>query len=200
MFHLPVEATVSRVNLFLQHWDSPTILGNSLCCTLELLQLETGLASCPLLHPFEIIGPLCTRSWIRSFWECIDYYKVTLCLNYPAIPLPHNRDKVLILLAIERGLRGDSLRSFQRCRIACGLLFLSDMTTADGKYIDINLLSAPSAGPSSDLSAYNFHITQPGTHDWAHWKAFWESYTGLSLSLPIPLGAWTAGSHCLWEW
>lgn len=60
MYHLPIEATVCRVNLFLQHWGSPTILGNSLRCTLELLQLETGLASCPLQHPFQVLGPLCT--------------------------------------------------------------------------------------------------------------------------------------------
>jgi hypothetical protein len=200
MYHLPVEATISRVNIFLQHWGSPTILGNSLRCTLELLQLETGLATCPLFHPFDVIGPLCTRSWIRSFWECIDYYKVTLRLNYPAIPLPRDRDKVLISLALERGLRGDALRSFQRCRIACGLLFLSDMTTADGKYIDRCLLSAPGASPSTGLSKYNFPTEQPGAQDWDRWKAFWEAYTGLSLSLPIPLGNWTADSHRLWEW
>jgi hypothetical protein len=91
MFSLPIETTISRVNLFLQHWGAPTMLGNSLRCSLELLQLESGLASCPLLHPFLPLGPLCTPCWLRSFWECIDHYRLSMRLNYPALPPPPAR-------------------------------------------------------------------------------------------------------------
>jgi hypothetical protein len=39
LFSLPIEATIARVNMFLQHWGSPTIVGISLQTTMELLQL-----------------------------------------------------------------------------------------------------------------------------------------------------------------
>jgi hypothetical protein len=73
---------VCHVNLFLQHWGSATPIGQTLRCSLELLQLETGLDRCPLLTPFDILGPLCTKSWLRCFWECIWYYGVQLHLDY----------------------------------------------------------------------------------------------------------------------
>jgi hypothetical protein len=90
MFSLPIESAICRVNLFLQHWGNPTPIGESLRCSMELLQLETGLESCPLHHDFRILGPLCTRSWLRSFWECISWFKISLSLDYPPTPLPAN--------------------------------------------------------------------------------------------------------------
>ena len=60
---------------------------------------------------------------------------------YPVTARPHERDCTVVSIALTAGLRGDRLRSFQRCRQANTVLFLSDMCTADGKYIDRGYLS-----------------------------------------------------------
>jgi hypothetical protein len=165
---------------------------------MELLQLETGLESCPLHHDFRILGPLCTRSWLRSFWERLSWFKISISLNYPATPLLRQQDTAVIHIAVRRGLRGTKLRSFQCCRQANCILFLSDMTTADGRHLDKTYL-----GPipwCSKNSTYNFPEERPSVQDWAVWASFWRNYCGRDLLLPRRLGDWISPSHRIWRW
>jgi hypothetical protein len=48
LLSLATETMIGRVNLFLQHWDMPTPIGNMLRASMELLQLEVECAGCPL--------------------------------------------------------------------------------------------------------------------------------------------------------
>ena len=48
LFSLPLEATVSSVNLLLQHYGTSTALGVTLAACLENLQVELGVKGCPL--------------------------------------------------------------------------------------------------------------------------------------------------------
>ena len=43
------EVVISRLNLFLQHYDTPSTLGHKLHISLQHMQLEAGMAGCPLL-------------------------------------------------------------------------------------------------------------------------------------------------------
>jgi hypothetical protein len=42
LLSLATETTIGRVNVFLQHWDMPSLIGNMLCASMELIQLEVG--------------------------------------------------------------------------------------------------------------------------------------------------------------
>lgn len=64
LLDLATEVMISRCNMFLQHWDNPVPLGDSLRTSMEYLQLELGCCGCPLLEQYEPMGQFCTRSWV----------------------------------------------------------------------------------------------------------------------------------------
>jgi hypothetical protein len=79
------------------------------------------------------------------------------------------------------------------------MLFLSDIATACGSYIDCTLLGplAPWLGPRL---TYTFPQEVPSSKDWLLWRAFWTPYSGPGGLLHIPLGEWLHLSHRTWEW
>ena len=88
LLSLSTEAAICRVNLFVQHWDMPTPLGQLLRASMELLQLEAGCVGFPLAESFQSIGHIITHSWLKSFWEVVSEYKLQIVVNYPALALP----------------------------------------------------------------------------------------------------------------
>ena len=193
------EVLMARINLFLQHFRSESLVGTSLMSSLEHLQLEAGFDNCPLNRPYNPIGPFTTRCWIRSLWESLDYCGVELVVDYPTIPKPRAGDKLLVDIFVEGGSQGSILESLQRCRIAWGLLFLSDMTAANGSSIE-RKWTRPAAPLTRPASQYDFPSEVPTDDDWNRWEHFWVAQFGASLALPNPLGTWLHKSHRIWEW
>ena len=154
---------------------------------------------CPLLHPFEPYGRVATHCWFRSFWEAMDYYNCTITLDYPTIQIPRERDYLLLELYMRSGWGIDYYISWNRCRIACKALFLSDTVTACGYFIDSRfLMSAILDDPP--LSAYDFGREQPCEADWEVWREFWREFTNPGYRLRVALGPWICSSHRPNEW
>ena len=81
-------------------------------------------------------------------------------MDYPTIPKPRAGDKLLVEIFVKGGSRGSILESLQRCRIAWGLLFLSDMTAANGNSIEWKL-TRPAAALTRPASQYDFPSEVP---------------------------------------
>jgi hypothetical protein len=128
------------------------------------------------------MGAICTDSWIKSFWECVRWFGLTLNIDYPVIPMPRENDLTIMFIAISLGYRGDRLRSINRCRLFCHAIFLSDIATANGRRLDPPYISRYTSHDS--LSSYSFPREQPGDDDWAVWDAFWQSYCLSDGTLP----------------
>ena len=77
------EGGISCLNLFLQHYDTPSTLGQKLNILLQAMQLEAGTVGCPLLTSYRPIGPLTTPCWCRSVWEGLDHYDFSFHLDSP---------------------------------------------------------------------------------------------------------------------
>ena len=201
LFNFEIELLIQRVNMFLQHFDSPYDLGITLRATLELVQLEAGLTECPLLCPFYPVGEYVTHCWVRSFWRALDKFGLKLHLDYPVIKTPRERDHSL--LHLYRTSPFDPtfrlFKSWNKCRIACRAIFLSCITAPDGKYIDWRYLdySVITHPPPSE---YNFAREQPSEEDWQVWLDFWDNFTYPGFVLPTSLGPWTHHSHRPCEW
>jgi hypothetical protein len=136
LLDLTTEATISRCNLFLQHWDNPAPLGKCLRASMEYLQLEVGCRGCPLNERFDPIGKYCTHSWVRSFWECISWFGIDVEVDYPILPYPRENDLTLLEIWLSHGIKDDRLRSLMRCRLFLCAIFLSDIATANGRRLD----------------------------------------------------------------
>ena len=127
------EVVIARINMFLQHYRTPSTLGTKLQMSLEALQLEAGYRDCVLNHPYYPQGPLTTHCWCRSFWESIDHYGFKMTIDYPETPFPRVNDRLLIDVLESQSPSGDTRRSFQRCRRAWKSLFLSDVAQLTGR-------------------------------------------------------------------
>jgi len=196
---LLVEVVIARVNLFLQHYKTQSSLGTKLTISLECLQLEAGFNCCPLSMPFEPMGPLTTHCWCRSFWQSLDHFGFQVQIDYPEMPLPRHRDELIIALFQRAGVTTEVLRSLNRCRIVWGMLFLSDITAANGRQLERKFLGPPTtwARPETELE---FSEERPTTDDWAEWAEFWKQFTLQGLYLETPLGDWVAPTHRSWAW
>ena len=197
LLSLPIEQLICRSATFLQHYNSSSIIGNKLTCSLHLLQLQLGTNGNPLLQSFKKFGHLAPISWIRSYWESLDKYPIRLHLTYDAIPLPRQFDDT-IMSFLQQHLNSESLRtSINRCHCYLHLLFLSDISNADGKSIDPDLLRIQ-ARPR--ISKYAFPPECPTCDDWLTWIDIWHKALGRHLTLPRALGTWVHSSHIQWQW
>jgi hypothetical protein len=84
-----------------------------------------------------------------------------------------------------------------RCRCSRKAIFLSDMVTADGKYLE-HFVFHPSTETAG--SRYNFPRELPTKDDWSAWTTFWRNNTGTGGKLRIPLGFWKNTTHRIWRW
>jgi hypothetical protein len=120
------------------------------------------------------MGVVTTHCWLRSFWEVVDKYWLSLEIEYKDIPLPRENDVTITSIAISQGFGDDELLSITRCRLACCSVFLSDMTGASGRYLD------PTRGQLgidySPYTSYNFPREQPSQQDWSVWERLWKNY------------------------
>ena len=127
------EVVIARLNLFLQHYNTPSTLGSKLTISLQCLQLEIGSENCHLLELFQHLGPLATSCWCKSFWESLDHYDYDFHLDYPTIPRPREGDQLLKNIFLSIHPTPAALISLNRCRNSWNALFLSDITSANGK-------------------------------------------------------------------
>ena len=178
---------IARINLFIQHYNTPSTLGKKLTILLEALQLEVGSDRCPLLIPYYPLGPLATVCWCRLFWESLDHYNFILELDYEVLQPPREGDSLLIDIFLWANTGQEVLLSLQRCRIKWKAMFLSDLIASNGRQIERRFLSVPTPKDGS-ISSLGFATEHPSPRDWANWAEFWGRFTLPGLYLHTPLG------------
>ena len=139
---LPIEATIGSINAFLQHYGTETALGLYLRASLENLQLELGVSSCPLEYDYEKWGSLATNSWVKALWERIHRYKIKIDIDYESLPMPRERDECIMERFMREKVPEKELVAINRVRKQQQALFLSDIVTANGQTIERQYLSS----------------------------------------------------------
>jgi hypothetical protein len=97
------------------------------------------------------------------------------------------------------GYQGAQLQALNRCRLALKLIFILDIATACGQFLDKRLLLDPPL-PDGKVLQFVFPNERPGCADWKLWYEFWTAFSGPRGCIPIPLGDWQYLTHCHWEW
>ena len=118
-------------------------------------------------------------------------------MAYPSIALPRERDEVLMEIFYSQGLTQEKMISMNQCRVALESMFLSDLTTADGRYLEDFVFNPGSRGRSS---TFKFPREVPTRRDWNRWSDFWHAYTTTGDKLKVPLGNWNNSTHRIWKW
>ena len=130
-------------------------------------------------------------------WRTLHHFDIHLHIAYPRLALPRERDQVLMEMFHSQGLSRRTMRCVNRCRVSLESIFLSDLTTADGRYLEYFVFNPGSRNRSS---SFKFPREVPTREDWGEWFNFWHNFTTTGDKLKVPLGNWISFTHHIWEW
>jgi hypothetical protein len=196
LFNMPVEQLICRMNMLMQHYHTTTNLGRKLDASLHYLQLQLGMPHNPLLLDYTVWGHLAPLSWVKTLRQTLHYFDIHLHMAYPNIASPRERDQVIMEIFLSANLGPESIRSLGQCRVSLESIFLSDLTTADGKYLE-DFVFIPSGREKA--STFKFPRKQPTQSNWNLWFDFWHSFTTTRDKLKVPLGNWISPTHHIWK-
>ena len=132
-------------------------------------------------------------------WESLDHCGIKLMVDYPVIPKPRAGDELLSDLFAKLGAKENDLPALQRCRNARGMLWMSNMTSANGRQTENRWLRPADRGEINP-TALDFTREESTKQDWSTWSEFWLRNFGPGLALVKPLDPWLHTSHRFWEW
>jgi hypothetical protein len=169
LLDLAVEQHICRVNMFVQHYGSQSIVGKKLMSSMHWLQLQIGCVECPLLADFDKWGHLAPVSWIISFWESLHRCPGGLEIEFEGVCLQREGDISLMVVPDQCGLTMKDLASFNHCRCHGNLLLLSDVTNAAGTNLERRFLFPHF---TAHVSLLSFPPEVPTVEDWTVWCTF----------------------------
>ena len=111
----------------------------------------------PLGLNFSVWGYLAPLPWVKMLWKSLHHFDVHLHMAYPIIAIPRERDQVLMETFFSEGLDAATICSLGKCRVALEVLFLLDITTADGRYLE-EFVFTP-GGRERERLGSNFHVS-----------------------------------------
>jgi hypothetical protein len=69
-------------------------------------------------------------------WKTLQHFKVDIYMKYDPIPSPREYDELVMNIIMSTGKSKAWKASMNRCRGYLGIMFLSDMSTADSKHLE----------------------------------------------------------------
>ena len=136
--HPGIECLVAQLNKLLMHFGCKSSLGVLLQTSMELFILELGFsATDPFATSFRRYGNLVTDGWIKSIWEKCDHFKIDIKIGNVTLEPPREGDRWIMPVLAEAGHSPEQLVRLNRVRIHQQILFLSDITTASGRVVDV---------------------------------------------------------------
>ena len=92
----------------------------------------------------------------------------------------------------------EDLLSISRVRGLLCAIFISDIVTADGTYLEEFATSRTHS--REHTSTYKFPKEAPTQEDWIIWRRFYKQHTVWNFKLSTPLGEWIYPTYRVWEW
>jgi hypothetical protein len=146
----------------------------------------------PLLLDYAKWGHLAPLSWVKMLWRSLHHFDIHLHMAYPTITFPWERDKVIMEIFDLADLSPDLIRGLRQCRVLLEAIFLSDITTVDGRYYE-HFVFAP--GGRDKASTFTFLHERPTQSNWNSWFNFWHYFTTTGDKLKVPFGNWIQPTH-----
>ena len=137
--------------------------------------MQLGTNICPLDLPYDTWAYLAPLSWVKMLWRTLQVSGFTVHLTYTTIPLPQTGDYLIMEYAMSKGATKEDLLSISRVRGLLCAIFISDIVTADGKYLEEFATSRTYS--REHASTYKFPKEAPTQEDWMTWRQFWKQHT-----------------------
>ena len=124
-----------HLHTMIQEGSRTTITGSLIHSTIEQLRLEAGFNGALTTIPEDVFKLLTARTWIGETLLFLKELQMDLQDPVGSFQLLREHDKVLMMAFYAQGYRGHQLYMLNVCRLRCQALTLTDIVTADGKYI-----------------------------------------------------------------
>ncbi len=184
--------------MFFQHYHAPTNLSRKLEASLGYLQLQIGTPCNPFTLKYTKWGALAPLSWVKMLQKLLHHFDITLHMSFPIIPPTlREQDRVIMEIIFAQDSNPVRIASLNSCRGYLQALFLSDIATAHGKYLEHFVFDTSG---KARQQCYTFPKQQPTRHIGIDGSIFWHAYTTIGSNLNTPLGKWIHPTHRLWHW
>ena len=166
----------------LSHGHTKTMTGTLLRTSLECLVMEAGVGGDPGSFDVRQMAWLTKDTWVGSTLKAYNKYELELELeaNIEGLRMWNTRDEYIMERAYDIATEKD-LIIFNKVCLFLRVATVSDLTTADGKKLDLTLLQGKrSTSPSFSEFAYTWpNIPEPTTSEIKTW------YTIISMMFSI---------------
>jgi hypothetical protein len=100
--------------MLFQHYNVSTNLSKKLGASFDYLQLQLGTPYNPFTLDYTKWGDLAPLLWTIFLWKSLHKFDTTLCMAYPSIPFPRERDKVIMEIILSNNLAFSVVKSISR--------------------------------------------------------------------------------------
>lgn len=193
--HPAVECMVSQLNHLLRHYGCETAVGRLLQVSMELLLIELGMGSQPFLVNFKQCGHLVTDSWLKSVWEKVYLFGITIEEYKVDLSPLRMGDEWLMLVFQRMGYDATDMLRLNRVRLHQQVLFVSDIMDARGSALDWKYWMRQEQ--DERWSRFAFPTQAPPSKDFRFWQ---QALLRIRYSRHQTLGPFLRDSHKVWEW
>ncbi len=166
--HLGVEALIAMSNKLLMHYGCQMATGKLMQTSYSLLFLELGLSFHPLQESYDQFERLLTHSWMKMVWEKLSKFNVRAVVANLNLTFPCDGDQFIMQVLIQSGYSIKVLHRLNRVRVSQQLLFMSDVLTALGNKINLEVLTQQSPGEA--WSNMTWPTEHPPESDFQLWR------------------------------
>jgi hypothetical protein len=135
--HPGVECLVAQITKLLIHYGCHSGLGLEMSVSMELLITELGVSAQPLCKSFLNYGSWVTHTWLRSLWEKVDKFDITVEIApLSMVPLQEG-DKWFMQAVVEAGfMSAQEMKILNPLHCHQEVIYLSGVFNAGGSCLD----------------------------------------------------------------
>ena len=194
--HPGIECFIAQVSKLLTNYGCNTGLGVHIQTSMELMIIEGGVSNQILAQPYQRYSKWVSQCWLKSVWEKIDLFNLTVEVSALPLPFPRENDDWLMLVFEREGYNVDELIRLNRVRCHQHVLFYSDVFDLRGRSLDRRYRNKrPIREKWSDLI---FPIEKPPGKDFRLWNDALDSIAPRGIPTHR-LGRRKAKGHKIWN-
>jgi hypothetical protein len=188
-----------QLKLLVGHLKLKDEIGDLILIAISHVQIHVGSGSPFFALPYPHYSRWIDSNWLTSVWKHTHQINLTVDVERHWTPsLVRQHDNFLMEIFQSHNFSPIQLRHLNNCRIFLQVLTLSDITSADGKYI----LPTALKGERTQEQTSTLHWPRqdsPTELSWDLWRLA-LSHISTHSKLLRPLGPWTGNPHQTWTW
>ena len=196
--HPGIECLVAQITKLLVHYGCRSGVGIQMSVTTELLLTELGLSLQPLQESFSNFGRWVTDTWLKSVWEKVSKFNITVEIALLPINPPQEGSQWFMQAVVAAGVN-DAKELIQINHFPCHqqVLFLSDILDAGRQAIDKHYLEQQNQ--TANWSTLIFLLEQPPQRDLTLRRQVLYSLAP-PRRVDRRIGSFLTKGHNIWEW